>query len=206
MELDYYLILIKQVILGFGLMSDNLFTRLITRDLVPINHLALGLIAFAVCGGLRLDQMKRLGEGILSIAFVQALATFLAVTGAVMLVAPFTAEGLLKGAWPKSALPLALVLGGIATATAPAATVAVIRQLKSKGPFTTTLLATVAIDDAIALLIFAFGLTIAESLLGAASGGLLAVWLGPLTRLLASLLVGVLVGLAHHLVARRIKR
>ncbi|MCD6328482.1 cation:proton antiporter, partial [bacterium] len=104
------------------------------------------------------------------------------------------------------ALPLALVLGGIASATAPAATVAVIRELKAKGPFTTMLLAIVAIDDAIALLIFAFGLTIAEALLAAGPEGTVFVWLGPLMEIVGSLLLGLLVGIAHHLVAGRIKR
>jgi Kef-type K+ transport system membrane component KefB len=54
-------ILIKEVILRLGLMSGERFTKLTSVDLIPINHLALGLIAFAVCGGLMLEQLKRLG-------------------------------------------------------------------------------------------------------------------------------------------------
>jgi len=200
-------ILLKQGIFGLGLMSEAKFTRLFSLDLVPINHLALAMIAFAVCGGLRIEQMKRLGKGIICIAFVQAIATFIVVAGAVALVSPYAS---IAGASRfLSALPLAIVLGGIATATAPAATVAVIRELRAKGSFTTMLLATVAIDDAIALLIFAFGLTIAESLLTAGMAGAgpstAMIWLGPLLEVVGSLGVGAVVGTVHHFVAARVK-
>ena len=202
-------ILLKQGIFGLGLMSEAKFTRLFSLDLVPINHLALAMIAFAVCGGLRVEQMKRLGKGILCIASVQAVVTFIVVAGAVALVSPYASIAGARASSFLSALPLALVLGGIATATAPAATVAVIRELRAKGPFTTTLLATVAIDDAIALLIFAFGLTIAESLLTAGMAGAgpstAMIWLGPLLEVLGSVGVGAVVGMVHHFVAARVK-
>ncbi len=202
-------ILLKQGIFGLGLMSEAKFTRLFSLDLVPINHLALAMIAFAVCGGLRVEQMKRLGKGIICIAFVQAIVTFIVVAAAVALVGPYAGIAGVRASGFLSALPLALVLGGIATATAPAATVAVIRELRAKGSFTTTLLATVAIDDAIALLIFAFGLTIAESLLTTGVAGATShtawIWVGPLFKVVSSLGVGAFVGLVHHLVAARVK-
>lgn len=201
-------ILLKQLLLQFDFMSERLFERLTTVDLIPINHLALALIAFAVCGGLRFEQLKKMGRGIICIAFVQAGAAFGAVVAAVLFVSPLTSiEGIDPGRM-SSALPLALVLGGIATATAPAATVAVIRELRAKGPFTMMLLATVAIDDAIALLIFAFGLKIAESLMtfGAADGSVLTAWFGPLLETAGSMLLGGAVGLVHHLVARNTRR
>ena len=203
-------IVVKQVLLGFRFLSERKFEVLFGRDLVPINHLALGLIAFAVCGSLRIDQLRRLSRGILSITVVQALATFVIVSSAVLLAV--SATGLLapEAKLATAGVALALVLGGIATATAPAATVAVVRELRTKGPFTTTLLATVALDDAIALLIFAFGLTIGESLLaGHQIGG--AGWLhglvvGPAVEIAGSLAAGALIGLVHHLVARRLRR
>jgi len=202
-------ILLKQLIFVFGLMSEAKFTRLFSLDLIPINHLALAMIAFAVCGGLRVEQMKRLGKGILCIAFVQAVVTFIVVSVAVAFLSPYASLTGGRATSFLNALPLALVLGGIATATAPAATVAVIRELRAKGPFTTSLLATVAIDDAIALLIFAFGLTIAESLLTAGIAGAATsttmIWLGPLLEVLGSVGVGALVGIAHHFVATRVK-
>ncbi|MBN1591861.1 MAG: cation:proton antiporter [Candidatus Coatesbacteria bacterium] len=202
-------IILKQFIFGLDMMSEAQFKRLFSLDLVPINHLALALIAFAVCGGLRIEQMKRLGKGIIYIAFVQAFATFVIVAIGISIIAPFAdVEGIPSGKI-LAAMPLALVLGGIATATAPAATVAVIRELRAKGPFTTTLLATVAIDDAIALLIFAFGLTIAEGLLtaGASAGAASSVWiwLGPLLEVVGSLVVGMLVGLAFDYIAKKVR-
>ena len=202
-------ILLKQVVFGLDMMSEAKFTRLFSLDLVPLNHLALALIAFAVCGGLRIEQMRRLGKGILCIAFIQAVATFVVVGIGIALVAPFADIASIPTGSFLSALPLALVLGGIATATAPAATVAVIRELRAKGPFTTTLLATVAIDDAIALLIFAFVLTIAEGLLTAgmvgAASNTAGIWLGPLLEIVGSLVVGVLAGIAHNFVAARVR-
>ncbi len=201
-------IVLKQAIFWLGLMSDTKFAKLFSRDLIPINHLALALIAFAVCRGLRLEQMKQLGKGIICIASVQAIVTFVAVVIGVAVIGPYANLGGAPAGSFMNMLPLALVFGGIATATAPAATIAVIRELRAKGPFTTTLLATVAIDDAIALLIFAFGITIAESLLtmGAATAGygVSRLWLRPLVEVVGSLALGFLVGIAHHFVGAKV--
>jgi len=201
-------IILKQAIFWLGLMSDAKFTKLFSRDLVPINHLALALIAFAVCRGLRLEQMKRLGKGIICIASVQAIVTFVAVVIGVAVIGAYADLGGAPAGSFMNVLPIALVFGGIATATAPAATIAVIRELRAKGPFTTTLLATVAIDDAIALLIFAFGITMAESLLtmgvATAGYGAIGLWLRPLVEVVGSVGLGLLVGVAHHFVAAKV--
>lgn len=156
-------------IAGFGLISD----------------LALGFIAFAMGNEFRLSQLKVIGKQATIIGIFQALFTTLVVDVALIglhLVMPNTLS-----------LPAAIVLGSVATATAPAATLMVVKQYKAKGPVTDVLLPVVALDDAVGLVVFAISFGIAKSL-GAGSVNVLSVLLEPLLEVVLSLLLGAVMG------------
>ena len=109
--------------------------------------LALGFIAFSIGGEFKLDTLKRLGKNVTVITIVQAFGAVI-VTFVILLAAG------LFGWLGENYLPLVFTLSAIATATAPAATLLVVRQYKAHGPVTETLLPVVAMDDAIGLMIF----------------------------------------------------
>lgn len=146
-----------------------------------ISQIALGFIAFTIGLSFKFNYFKRMGWTPVVIALFEATLAVLFVQIALLL-AGFD-------------LPMAIVLGAIAAATAPAATIMVIKQYKSKGPVTDTLLSVVAIDDAIALIIFGFAAAIAQTLLGAnVSGNLLLTILNPIWEIILALLIGAVIG------------
>lgn len=119
--------------------------------LTPVVSLALGLIGFMLGSELKFDLFRNRGRSIYSILFSQGLFTFFIVTTLVTLVT--------------GKLYFGILLGAIATATDPAATVDVLWENKAKGVFTSTLLAIVALDDVLALFIYAFAALFAKTLL-----------------------------------------
>lgn len=137
------------VLLGQSVLG--IFTADIINHVGVINDIALGLIAFIIGGELRWKQLKQLGRPIFFIVVLEAFGAFGLVTFFIQLIFK---------QWE-----LSLMLGAIAAATAPAATVMVIREMRAEGKFTQTLLSVVAIDDGIALLIYSFASAIAKSLI-----------------------------------------
>lgn len=139
------------VILGIALGKSflNILSPYFVDKLTLINDLALGIIAFIIGGELNLHRLKRLGKSILTIAIFESLGAFIFV---IFLTYIFTKN-----------IYSSIILGAIASATAPAATVAVINQYRARGPLTTTILGVVGIDDAIALMIYTFASTICLS-------------------------------------------
>ena len=125
------------------------------HSLAPITDVALGFIAFSIGGEFKLSYIKKLGARIVIITVVQAVTTVLFVIGALLLV-PNQSD--------TARVSLALLLGAIAAATAPAATLMVVRQYRAKGPVTDTLLPVVAFDDAIGLMIFSVCFSLAKSI------------------------------------------
>ena len=153
------------------------------ESLKIITSTALGFVAFSIGGEFKLSYLKKLGKSIVVITVVQALVTVLLVAG-VMLLIP--GEKSVK-------VPRALLLGAISAATAPAATIMVIKQYRAKGPVTETLLSVVAIDDATALILFSLAVAVAQALSnGAASLG--ASLLSPLKEIGGALVVGAALG------------
>lgn len=122
-----------------------------------LSELALGFIAFAIGNEFRLSQLKRIGRQASVIGVFQALFTCIVVD--VVLISFSLIVG--DSVFPMSA---AIILGAIATATAPAATLMVVRQYKAKGPLTDLLLPIVALDDAVGLVIFAISFGVAKSI------------------------------------------
>ena len=119
--------------------------------------LALGFIAFAIGNEFRLAQLKKIGKQATVIGIVQAVFTTIVVDIALIALSFILPEGYLP-------LPAAIMLGAVATATAPAATLMVVRQYKAKGPVTDILLPVVALDDAVGLVIFAISFGIAGAI------------------------------------------
>lgn len=122
--------------------------------------LALSLIALLVGANLKYQTLKGHGTQIVTITFLQALFAFVAVS-----VGFYLSNGLL-GFPEEYSLVIAILFGGLAAATAPAATIALVHELKAKGKFTSTLLAVVALDDVLALIFFTFAVMLGGIILG----------------------------------------
>ena len=122
-----------------------------------IGDVALGFIAFSIGNEFRLAQLKKTGKQATVIGIIQAVFTTLLVDAALIGVHLLNPE--------KFPLPAALVLGAVAAATAPAATLMVVRQYKAKGPLTDILLPIVALDDAVGLVLFAVSFGVAKALI-----------------------------------------
>ena len=160
--------------------------------------LALGFIAFSIGGEFKLDTLKRLGKNVTVITLVQAFGAVI-VTFVVLL-----AAGLL-GWLGENYLPLVFTLSAIATATAPAATLLVVRQYKAHGPVTETLLPVVAMDDAIGLMIFSIFMAIAQALASGTAPTVKTMLLEPLLEIVLSLAIGFALGLLVALCTRWFK-
>ena len=152
-----------------------------------ISEVALGFIAFSIGNEFRLRQLKENGRQATIIGILQAVITT-ALVDIVLIALHFVlGEAVLP-------LPAAITLGAIAAATAPAATLMVVRQYKAKGKLTDLLLPIVALDDAVGLVLFAVSFGIARAMESGAMD-LLSILLEPLLEIAASLLLGALMGL-----------
>ena len=116
------------------------------EGLSVITQTALGFIAFAIGNEFRVSQLKTMGKQAITVGILQAVITTIVVDIA-LIVLHLINPALLS-------LPSAITLGAIAAATAPAATLMVVRQYKADGPLTKLLLMVVAIDDAVGLVLF----------------------------------------------------
>ena len=172
-------------ILGFILGEKHgLITETELGGLKILTTLALGFIAFSIGGEFKLSAVKKIGGKIVTITLLQAIAALVFVLAGL-----FIAQAL--GA--NIPTPAIFLLAAIATATAPAATLMVVRQYKAKGPVTDALLPVVAFDDAIGLILFSICFAVAQAL----DGGVLTVetaLLEPLKEIVLSVAVGSAIG------------
>jgi Kef-type K+ transport system membrane component KefB len=155
-----------------------------------LTQTALGFIAFTIGNEFRLGQLKTMGKSAITIGILQAVVTTLLVD--VLLL------GLHRLMPHVISVPCALTLGAIASATAPAATLMVVRQYKADGPLTRLLMLVVAIDDAVGLLLFSVSFGIATAL---AHGevSILAVAVEPILEVVLSLGLGAVMGWLLHI-------
>ncbi len=149
------------------------------------SDVALGFIAFAIGNEFRLNTLKKTGRQATVIGIIQAVFATILVDAA-LIGLHFLIPDLLP-------LPAAIVLGAVASATAPAATLMVVRQYKAKGPLTDILLPIVALDDAVGLVLFAVSFGIAKALIHG-QVDLLGVVLEPILEVVLSLMLGALMG------------
>ena len=148
--------------------------------------LALGFIAFAIGNEFRLSQLKKIGKQATVIGIAQAIFTTIVVDIALIALS----FALPDGVFP---LPAAIILGAVATATAPAATLMVVRQYKAKGPVTDILLPVVALDDAVGLVVFAVSFGVAGAI-DTGTVDLISMIVNPLLEVVCSLALGALMG------------
>ena len=165
---------------GFG------FTSIESIEALKIvSDCALGFIAFSIGNEFRLSQLRQTGKAATFIGIFQAIAAAVIVDIALVLL-HFAMPDILT-------VPAAIVLGAIATATAPAATLMVVRQYKAKGPLTDLLLPIVAIDDAVGLVVFAISLGVARAI-QFGKVDMVSIILNPLIEIVASLILGSIMG------------
>lgn len=150
-----------------------------------ISEVALGFIAFSIGNEFRLDDLKKTGRQATVIGIFQALVATLLVD--------ISLYGIHLLMPDKLTVPQLLTLGAIATATAPAATLMVVRQYKAKGPLTDLLLPIVALDDAVGLIVFAVSFGIARSLISGAVD-MVSIIINPLVEIICSLALGAVMG------------
>ena len=156
------------------------------ESLSILSDVALGFIAFSIGNEFRLTALKQTGRQAFIIGIIQAVVTTLLVDAALIAFHVFFPEVL--------SLPAAITLGAIASATAPAATLMVVRQYKAQGPLTSLLLPIVALDDAVGLVLFAVSFGIAKALAGG-EPDIYSILINPTLEILASLSLGFLAGL-----------
>lgn len=165
--------------LGFPTLEDVSAFRVISQT-------ALGFIAFAIGNEFRLEQLRHMGRAAILIGILQAVITTLLVDLALIGIHLWRPEMI--------SLASALTLGAIAAATAPAATLMVVRQYKADGPLTRLLLLVVAIDDAVGLVLFAVSFGVASALTSGTIS-VVSVVVEPFLEILLSLILGALMGL-----------
>ena len=165
---------------GIGFVSNES-----VLNLSLVSEVALGFIAFSIGNEFRLEELKKTGKQALTIGVFQAFIATLFVDLALYLV-HLVLPNIIS-------LPQVITLGAIATATAPAATLMVVRQYKAHGPLTELLLPIVALDDAVGLIVFAVSFGVARTMVSGEIN-LVSIFVDPLTEIICSLLLGALMG------------
>jgi len=191
--------LIGYMILGtlMGASVFRLFPMETVHGLSFITDIALGFVAFSIGSELSIRTLRKLGRSIGLIIIFESLAAMVIVT---LVVYALTRD-----------LPLSIIFGAMAPATAPAGTVAVIQEYKAKGKLTKALYAVAGLDDGVAIILFGFAVVIAHQLLLAESlptaGGfsLFASIFKPLLEIILSVIAGSVLGMIYSWLVRRLK-
>ena len=179
-------VLIGPWVLGrLGVPGLGLCTAAQVDSLNFLSDIALGFIAFAIGSEFRLSKLKEIGKQATVVGIVQSVMAAVLVDTALLILHLFMKE--------KLPIPMVLTLGAIATATAPAATLMVVRQYKARGEVTDILLPVVALDDAVGLVVFAVSFGAAKAMVEG-SVNTLEIFLKPLLEIVLSLALGALMG------------
>lgn len=179
-----------------GLLLGPHILKLVPTSLIGslelISEMALAFIAFSIGSEFKLSYLKKVGFTPIVIAILEGLAATFLVT----LVLVFFGFD----------IKVALLLGAIASATAPAATIMVVKQFNAKGPVTETLLSVVALDDAVALIAFGFSMAIVNSLQNPNKASLIMAIISPFIEIIGSVMLGFLLGLLYTIPLRYFKK
>ncbi len=182
----------------------NIISAATIKNLDIITDIALGIIAFLIGGSLRLESLRKLGRSIAWITPFQSLGAWLLVTLLLAFLSPLILT-IPNATFFQTYFPMAFIIGAISCATAPAAIIAIINGYRAKGPLTTTLLAVVALDDAIAVIAFALALGICQPLV---NGGNISFYqmLGvPFLHIVESIAIGIFFGFALTYIAKLVR-
>lgn len=181
-----------------GMLIGPSFLGIIPREAVSsfniISEAALGFIAYSIGGELSIKHLRRMGSSILVITLTESLGAVLVVIAAMALIF-------------KQPLPFSFMIGSIAAATAPAATIMVIRQYNAKGPLVDTLFPVVALDDAVAIMVFGIAVGISQSLPMASTGVIAMIMLTGrlILEIFIALGLGLCVGLFLSVISRYLR-
>lgn len=167
-----------------GQSGIHLIDAQMLQTLQPFSYFALGLIGFMIGGELNKSAFKKYGRQFVTILLFEGLMSFMVVT----LLVGFIGTFLLDDA--RTAWALAILLGAISSATAPAATTDVLWEEKAKGPLTTTIFGIVALDDVLAIALFAVASSCAAGILGMTHASLWQSLAYPLYEILGAVVVG----------------
>lgn len=175
-----------------GLLVGPSVLGLLPQDAVAslsvLTDVALGFIAYSIGAEFRLSYLRQIGSKPIVITLFEGLCAVALVDVA-----------LIAMGFP---LPLCLMLGAIAAATAPAATLMVVRQYKARGPVCSMLLPVVAMDDALCLMAFSISSAIAAAIYSGEALTVQSMLISPLLQIAGSLLLGAGIGLGQTLAAR----
>lgn len=174
-------------------------TKTLTESLNTLNSfvsdVALGFIALSIGEEFKLAKLKQYGMKIISITLLQAFGAVILVDVGLVIFCLLTNQS----------LAIAICLGAIATATAPAATIMVINQYKARGPLVDILLPVVAFDDAVGLIVFAISVAVSKVIVTGAPITFMSICVLPLLEILGSMFLGFILGLLMHFVVRIFK-
>ncbi len=173
----------------------NLIDESLQQSLSFITEIALTFVAISIGLELSFSSLRQQGKGIIAVILAESFGAFILVT---LLVYTLTRD-----------LPLALLFGAIAPASAPAGTVAVIREYRARGPLTRALYAVVGFDDGLGIVIFGFAAAVARTLLNHEAGihdeGMVRAFLSPATEVVGGIVAGTALAIVFCLLARRLK-
>lgn len=183
----------------FGIKFDGVISTSMVHTFQIIRQVAIGFIGYTIGLELKFSKLKKTGKQVTVITIAQAISTAVLVGGAIM-----AYRGATGG---NNILTYGLILGAIATATAPAPIVAVVKNYRTKGPVTDVLLPLVALDDAIGIMLFATMLSVGTVLLGV--GGemtALGIIYEPVKEIVLSLGIGAIIGFALSYIVKKFNR
>ncbi len=162
------------------------------KTLEILSQMALSFIAFSVGSEMNLKSIKKIGSKILVVTICEALGAMLVVTLTMLLVF-------------KTDVAFAITIGSIASATAPAATLMVIRQYSAKGDLVDVLIPVVALDDAVCIMAFGVASSIATAMLSGAALSMNTMLVKPVLEILMAIGVGLIGGIIYILIGKRVK-
>ena len=185
-----------------GMLLGSSFFNIISQELIHgqlniITDITLGIIAYLVGGSLSIEALRKVRKDIAWISLLEALGAWIFATSIILLLGPLVVKLTISPLiYTQTYLPMAIIIGAVSLATAPAATIAIIREYKARGPLTTILLGVVTLDDAYAIIGTAVALSIAGAfVVGVKSISLYQMILSPLLEIIGSLWVGAIFGL-----------
>lgn len=178
---------------GFQVLSAN-----VIGALSPLSGIALSLIGFMIGGELKLQVIKKYGKQFAGILIFESVIPFITVSVVITAVSYAVTRNF------AASLALGLVLGAVSSATAPAATTDVLKENRTRGPLTSTVLGIVAMDDAVALVLYACASSLAANLLGAQAASIRRQLGLLLYNILGSAALGTLIGFLLTLFIRNI--
>ncbi len=187
------------IVVGILLRYSNLITPSALETLKPFTMFALGVIGFMIGAELRVEVFKKYGKQFSIILLSEGIGAFLLVAVGASVVAWFVTANL------ASSIAIGLVLCAIASATAPAATTNVLWEYKTRGPLTTTILAIVALDDALALLLYRGAAAGARAIMGTGHGSALSTTLVLLGEIVGAILLGFLAGVLLYFLLKFVR-